>query len=456
MRPSPDRGQEEEEPTPDGRSALAGPRVDWTDISSPDALESAAPTDAELDALIAASIDVVFVLDRDGRYLKAASTGRRSTHQPVSAMAGRKLTDVLPPGEARRFLAVIRKALDTGEVQQVEYQLTVGDDQVWFSGSVGPTAEGTVVWITRDVTDQRRLEAALVASEGNHRDLLAALPVIVYSVAPEPPYAPTYVSPGVALLGYTLEEWMAEPDMWLRSLHPEDRERIVLETHEALASGNPIEYEYRILTKDGRERWVHDRGAFVRDTSGHAIEWRGVIMDITERRALEAQLAALTEEDDLTGLLNRRGFRRMAEQALKIERRSGRSVALLYLDLDDFKGINDTYGHAAGDAVLQDVAERLLACLRVGDLAARLGGDEFVVMALGMTGSGDGVLVANRLRRGLEGPIEGYESPPLLPVVTCSIGVAELEAGEELDALLARADQALYEAKRKRRPSQRG
>lgn len=287
---------------------------------------------------------------------------------------------------------------------------------------------------------------ALIEGEAAHRELLASLPVIVYWVSPQPPYEPIYVSPGMHGLGYTEEEWMGP--LWLQILHPEDRDHILAETEAAVAARRPVEYEYRVIAKDGSVRWIHDRGAFVEDEHGRPIAWRGVMLDVTERRRLEERIAALSEEDELTGLLNRRGFRRMGEQALKTVERSGRRSALLYLDLDRFKPINDRFGHAEGDRALRAVADVLRAGVRQGDLVGRVGGDEFVVLATGVADAGEGARLAERLRDQLAA--ENVQAGRAYRIAF-SVGVAEESCAADLDRLLRTADAELYADKARRR-----
>jgi diguanylate cyclase (GGDEF)-like protein/PAS domain S-box-containing protein len=403
-------------------------------------------TPAEAKALLDVSFDRVLVFDRDGRYLKVAA-GRDRLYRSFEETIGRTLTDVLPEEEAASFLEVIRRAIDSGETQRWQYQLDIRGESLWLDAMVVPTAERTVLWIARDVSQQRRAEDALRGSEQAHRELLAALPVIVYWVSPQPPYAPTYVSPGVEALGYTLAEWMATPDMWLRVIHPDDRERIVAETEVALASHAFVEYEYRVIAKDGTMRWLHDRGEFVRDASGTPLAWRGVKIDVTERHALQERLEALSEEDDLTRLLNRRGFRRVAEQTLKIERRGGRRMALLYFDVDSFKSINDDFGHAEGDRALTIVANALRAGVRDCDVVARMGGDEFVVLApaVGVPGEGE------RLGRRLCDATRAAADSALPCALQLSVGVAEADGHYQLEDLLRASDAALYAQRSARR-----
>src|SRR5206468_930060 len=116
--------------------------------------------------------------------------------------------------------------------------------------------------------DERRRQVsqrALEEAEARYRMLLDALPVVVYIAEPAPPYSPIYVSPSMASLGYTVEEWFARPDLWAQSIHPEDRERVLALTERALAEGGKTDYEYRMIGGDGLVRYVHDQGQFACD-----------------------------------------------------------------------------------------------------------------------------------------------------------------------------------------------
>jgi len=127
-------------------------------------------------------------------------------------------------------------------------------------------------------------------AERRHRDLTDALPVMIYVAEPVEPYSAIYVNPTIASLGYSHQEWMEVPDLWTRILHPEDRAWVLAETEAALRVQGSTDYEYRVVTREGEVRWLHDRGQFVRDARGRPMAWQGVMVDITERRAAEAAL----------------------------------------------------------------------------------------------------------------------------------------------------------------------
>ena len=181
----------------------------------------------------------------------------------------------------------------------------------------------------------------------------------------------------------------------------------------------------------------------------------GQVGAIIEQRALEARLAALSELDELTQLPNRRGFRRMAEQELKSGRRTGRRGAVLYIDLDDLKPINDTHGHAAGDEALRAAADVLRSCLRESDLTGRLGGDEFAVFATGLATLHEANTLLSRLYRRVVEENARHAAAGRPFQVGFSIGLALVNPGDDLDTLLARADKALYVQKAARKGLER-
>ena len=241
--------------------------------------------------------------------------------------------------------------------------------------------------------------------------------------------------------GFTAEEFLTKTLVDIRP--PEDA--LAVEHWVAGARRHPrVESERQHLTKDGRLLTVA--------LSTHALRYQGrsarlvLAHDVTELRRAKAALEELAVRDELTGLLNRRGFRQLADQELKVARRSGRADVILYLDLDGVKGVNDTQGHAEGDAALRAVAEVLRATLREGDVIARLGGDEFAVYAPGLARHGEGPLVGARVAGAVR---DRFEAAPYR--LGTSVGVAEVEPGDDLDALLARADAALYVEKTARR-----
>jgi diguanylate cyclase (GGDEF)-like protein/PAS domain S-box-containing protein len=209
-----------------------------------------------------------------------------------------------------------------------------------------------------------------------------------------------------------------------------------------VAARIPLDEETRVDMPGIFAGWVHNQIVPLGD--GVAVTSR----DITDRKAAEVELRTLTVVDDLTGLYNRRGFRMLAEQHLRLAKRGGRSTLLFYFDVNDFKRVNDLHGHAEGDAALQQTARILQAVFRDSDIIGRLGGDEFVVLALD---SGD---IDDELRRRLRAVMRAHNAIVGRPyAIELSVGVARLDphAPVSLDELMNLADAALYEEKRRRK-----
>ena len=200
-----------------------------------------------------------------------------------------------------------------------------------------------------------------------------------------------------------------------------------------------------MISKSGHNVWVRDEAMLVRDEEGKPLFWQGVLYDVTERKALEEQLEHRALHDALTGLPNRTLFVDRLGQALRRTRRQNNRVAVMFMDLDEFKVVNDSLGHEAGDLLLTVVAQRLRRCLRPEDTLARFGGDEFVVLIEAVDDSAVAVQVAERMMEELRRPfvLEGREL-----YVGASIGISlGNNRTHDPDRLLREADTAMYRAK---------
>jgi diguanylate cyclase (GGDEF)-like protein/PAS domain S-box-containing protein len=282
---------------------------------------------------------------------------------------------------------------------------------------------------------------ASAVGEPRFRSLVEQLPLSVYIDRLDDVSSNIYTSPQIEpMLGYSVDEWAENDNLFVELLHPEDRERVLAAHQRTHTTREPLFIEYRLRTRDGRYLWVQDEARVVRD--GYQYVLQGYLLDITARKDAEEQLRHQAFHDALTGLANRSLFTNRVEHALVLRSRMARSeVAVLFLDLDDFKGVNDMLGHAAGDTLLRGVGVRLRESLAPSYTVARLGGDEFAILIEEVAGPASAVDVAERIVAALQVPfeLEGREV-----FVTASVGIA---MGTVADDLLRAADVAMYRAK---------
>ncbi|MDP2848591.1 MAG: diguanylate cyclase [Humidesulfovibrio sp.] len=251
-----------------------------------------------------------------------------------------------------------------------------------------------------------------------------------------------YCNPGMErLLGCTLEDTPSLAVLADRIFpHPEERRAFVTSLQADMEKDNPPERVFAFQHKSGARRWCRLK---VSPMHGERLVLNA--QDMTEIKASEERVRHMALHDNLTGLPNRQLFLDRLDQALRRAKRAGVSVALLYIDLDHFKSLNDTYGHAHGDRVLVETGLRLRACVRESDTVARLGGDEFVVVLPDLLQVDDALPVAAKIQQSLFDPEAGGGRMFL----GASVGLACYpEHGQDQDSLLARADAAMYEAKR--------
>jgi diguanylate cyclase (GGDEF)-like protein/PAS domain S-box-containing protein len=286
----------------------------------------------------------------------------------------------------------------------------------------------------------RQRAQALQSSELRYRKLAQAGALVLWRSDPE----------GALLAATGWHVLTGEPDeqalgkQWIDRVHP-DEANVVRELQARVAAGaREIDAEFRIAALGGGWRWVRTRGAIVEDAALGVSEWVGVFEDIEDRRQAEARVAFMAHHDALTGLPNRIKFRNELDASIRRASR-GELGAVLLLDLDGFKAVNDTLGHPAGDALLSAVAERLLGLVRDTDMVARLGGDEFAVLQTQLVAATDAEGLAARIIEALKREFVLDGQPARVGV---SIGIC-LIAGSGLDAerCLKGADLALYRSK---------
>jgi diguanylate cyclase (GGDEF)-like protein/PAS domain S-box-containing protein len=310
----------------------------------------------------------------------------------------------------------------------------------------------------RDRTELEAGRTARFEAEAKYRALVEHIPAVVYLDPVDEDSESIYVSPQVVeLLGISQDEWLTNPYAWRHHVHPEDIDRAWDEYQHAYNAHEPLNHEYRMVHEDGTVRWVLEQAYPIDDEGGEPWLIQGVIFDITERKRAEEQVAFLAYHDKLTGLPNRALFEEMLDTAIARARRHNLGVGVLYLDLDNFKLVNDSLGHHAGDELLQQLAERLSGCTRETDLVARQGGDEFLLLLADLErgmgpveGTEAGMIVAEsvatRVHEALQEPFDlsGVEF-----FASASIGVSLFpQDANDATTLLKNADTAMYQSKK--------
>jgi diguanylate cyclase (GGDEF)-like protein/PAS domain S-box-containing protein len=258
-----------------------------------------------------------------------------------------------------------------------------------------------------------------------------------------------YHSPRMAqMLGYTEADLPATRAAWNAITDPDDLAHFDAEMAQHFKDPcHAFDVLLRLRHQDGSWRWMQSRGTASRDAEGRALRFSGTLLDVTERKQLEDEVQQLAFYDPLTQLPNRRLFHDRLSQTLARASRAQSRLALMFIDLDKFKPINDQYGHETGDAVLQLVARRIEGCLRASDTAARVGGDEFLALLSDIQSSADVLAVAEKIRLELARP---FVAPCQLSLrVSSSIGIAIYpDHASTAQELMRLGDQAMYQAKK--------
>jgi diguanylate cyclase (GGDEF)-like protein/PAS domain S-box-containing protein len=308
--------------------------------------------------------------------------------------------------------------------------------------------------VAEDVQRQRQLSADEIMGD-RYRSIVEHIPAVTYIDALDDAASTLYMSPQVeGLLGYAPHEWMADPDLWRRMVHPEDRARAIAENQRHNETGESFSLEYRVYRKDGRLVWIRDEARMIRDERGVPTFSLGVMFDVTETKHGDEKVAFLTYHDELTGLPTRAMFEELLELSLGRAKHHGMSVAVICVDIDDFRLVNDSLGRLAGDEVLNVVADRLRDSTRETDLVARRSGDTFLMLLADLERDGDDVEPAvaraeSAAQRILDSLAVPFRAGGTELYVAASIGISLFpQDGDEPGGLLRNADAAMLESKK--------
>jgi diguanylate cyclase (GGDEF)-like protein/PAS domain S-box-containing protein len=389
----------------------------------------------------------VIATDPQGKVVYWNRAAEETYGWSAKEVMGRSIVEVTPSEELGERAEAIMSEILAGRSWSGEFVVRRKDGTT-FPAMVTDTPvhdeQGNLIAICRvsmDITDVKQTEE-LRRGEERFRLLAENAQDMIFRYRLKPTPGFEYVSPSsTAMIGYTPEEHYADPELGLKIVHPDDRHLIdeVLRHPES-----PI--TIRWLRKDGAVIWAEQRNKPIYDEAGELVAIEGISRDLTERKALEEQLEHQAFHDSLTDLPNRLLFMDRLGQTLRRTRRQRkRKVAVLFMDLDNFKDVNDSLGHELGDKLLGAVVERLRSLLRPEDTLARFGGDEFTVLIEDIASPEDVVRLAERIVEDLREPFV-IEERELL--VRASIGIALGDARtKSSEELLRDADMAMYRAK---------
>ena len=411
-------------------------------------------TAARLHAITQAIPDVLLVLDAQGRYVEVLSPNDSALVASAPVLVGQRLHDVLPAEQAERFMQLIRDTLQSGQTHSVEYEMQTLSGLRQFEGRTQPLGvqvggQAAVVFLALDITKRKQAESALRESELRFRSLLRNIPSISVQGYLQDGTTSYWNQASEQLYGYTAEEAIGANLLDL-IIPPPMRIDVRAHLQHMFATGEVIPAgELQLQRKDGTPVHVFSSHAYIQ-VPGHPPEMFCIDIDISGRKAAEDEARYLAFYDALTQLPNRRLLVDRLQQVLVNGARSGLTTAVLFVDLDNFKTLNDTRGHEVGDLLLKDMAQRLRSCVREQDTVARLGGDEFVVVLQNLSSDAPeaaaqartlGELILAQLRQPYE--LAGHEHH-----FTASIGVTLLNhQRDSVDEVLKQADMAMYRAK---------
>jgi diguanylate cyclase (GGDEF)-like protein/PAS domain S-box-containing protein len=436
------------EPVRGADGTITGLQGAFQDISDKrKAEQEAARMAARLAATLESITDAFYTLDREWRFTYLNPEAERLFKRPRAQLLGKVLWEEFSAfvGQIgyREFHRAVR------ENRTVVFEEYYAPYQTLSEVRAYPSDEGLTVYF-RDVTVARKTEESLRLSEERFRTIARATTDVVWdwNLEDDSLWASDSVE---SVFGYTPADFSGPIQAWSDRIHPDERERVVTHIRSAIDGGEDHWMdEYRFLRKDGSVAIVLDRGYISRDAGGRATRMIGAMVDLTERRRAEHRIEYLAYYDVLTELPNRQLLMERLQRALDDSAQGRAASALFFIDLDNFKSLNDTLGHAVGDQLLKQAAQRLSSCVSRQDTVARFGGDEFVVLLEGLSTElaqacaqtrrvGERMLVLLR---------QPYDLGQYTHHSTASIGIVlSHDAGDDIGELLKRADMAMYAAK---------
>lgn len=394
----------------------------------------------------------IYLKDRDGNYLFA--------NRPVRELWNTEMEEIVGFGDEKFFDAETastikrndRLVLDRGKTLRVEETNHVphsGETFTYQSTKLPLHREDGSIYalcgVSVDISEIKRIEQALRDSEQRFKIAGQAAYDLIYEWDVHTDTL-SWFGDIDTILGFGPGEVSHQIESWLDLIHPEDQAQLADAVELHRCSTEAIRYNYRIRHHNGSYRYWSDHALPLLDDAGNPYKWVGVCTDITTQKEQQAQLEHNAYHDKLTGLPNRSLLSDRLRQAMRMEQRREQQLAVVYIDLDGFKQINDSHGHDTGDHLLIAIGRRFQQVLREGDTIARLGGDEFVAVLIDIDDTAASIPLLRRLLQAISQPILVDD---LVLQVSASLGVTFYPQADEVDAdqLLRQADQAMYQAK---------
>ncbi len=388
--------------------------------------------------------------DLAGNYTFVNDAFCRSLGYTMEELIGMNSRAIHTPEESKKLYEEYKKLYRTGQPIKALTTKFIRKDGSYGVGELSAfpmrNEKGEIIGfrgVSHDITERMRMEEALRQSEERYRTILAEIEEGYYEV--DLAGNIKFVNKAACRqFGYSEEELIGSN--YRAYVLKEDIKGVYKAWNKVYRTGEPLRsYPFATVRKDGTQMFVENSVSPLRNKEGAIIGFRAVSRDVTQRKQFEQKLADMATHDSLTGLPNRTLLSDRFTMGLALSRRSGNKLAVLMLDLDKFKVINDTMGHAVGDQLLKSVAERLTGVTRKSDTVARIGGDEFVLVLPQVSHPDNAAMLAQRILDVFREPFifDGHQLS-----VTTSIGIAVYpDDGKEIHVLLKNADNAMYRAK---------
>jgi diguanylate cyclase (GGDEF)-like protein/PAS domain S-box-containing protein len=417
------------------------------------AAQALAMSARRFEAVLDSTSDLVSVIDRDGTMSYVNGAAARLVGRQSEDRLGKSIFEFLHPDDAGRAAEIFMSARDMpGPIAPFEVRLRHRDGsyrtfEVSANNLFDDPAIAGIVVSSRDVTDRRMIEATLHEAEARFEQVFETAPVGISILSLDGQFRRVN-SAYCRMLGYSAPEVLTKNVFELSQTEDAARTR---ELFDALVGGDIGEYriDKRLRRADGSLLWVQVSASIVRDDHGHPQYAIGLVADTSEVHTLTEELERRASHDFLTGVAARSVLPGHLQRCFAQVARTGQSAAVLAIDLDGFKQVNDQLGHHAGDEVLIEVARRLETLVRSEDLVVRIGGDEFVIVLAHIIDAAAATHIARRVVDSLARP---FQVSDVETRIGASVGIAIAHTGDETpDLILTQADRAAYQAKQQGR-----